>query len=122
MSRILLATIGSLGDLHPLIGVGLELRRRGHEVRFCAGETYRRKLEALDFGFAPMRPDVTPENEAMAHLVREIMDPRKGVEKLIRDLLMPHLRATYEDLTRAVTGPPKIDVLVAGELVYPAPL
>jgi UDP:flavonoid glycosyltransferase YjiC (YdhE family) len=35
---------------------------------------------------------------------------------------MPHLRATYEDLTRAVAGPPKIDVLVAGELVYPAPL
>ena len=122
MSRILLATIGSLGDLHPLIAIGLELRRRGHEVRFCASETYRAKLKALGFGFEPMRPDATPENASMAHLVKEIMDPRKGAERLIRDLLMPQLKATYTDLERAVIGPPAVDLLVSGELVYPAPL
>jgi rhamnosyltransferase subunit B len=122
MSRILLATIGSLGDLHPLIAIGLELRRRGHDVRFCSSETYRAKLESLGFGFKPMRPDLTPENAAMAQLVKQIMDPLKGAERLIRDLLMPQLQATYSDLERAVIGPPAIDLLVSGELVYPAPL
>jgi len=122
VSRIVLATLGSLGDLHPLISIGLELRRRGHVVRFCTSETYRRKLLALDLGFDPLRPDATPENPAMAHLVKEIVDPRKGAERLLRGVLMPELRATYEDLLRAVSGPPGADLLVCGELVYPAPL
>jgi UDP:flavonoid glycosyltransferase YjiC (YdhE family) len=30
MSRIVLTTIGSLGDLHPKIAIALELRQRGH--------------------------------------------------------------------------------------------
>jgi UDP:flavonoid glycosyltransferase YjiC (YdhE family) len=69
-----------------------------------------------------LHPDASPENEAMAHLVKEFMDPRKGAERLIRKFIMPHLAATYADLLRAVTGPPAIDLLVSGELVYPAPL
>jgi hypothetical protein len=31
---------GSLGDLHPLIAIGLELRQSGHNVWFCAGATF----------------------------------------------------------------------------------
>jgi len=30
--RILFSTVGSLGDLHPHIGLALELKRRGHAV------------------------------------------------------------------------------------------
>ena len=122
MSRIILATIGSLGDLHPLIGIGLELHRRGHEVRFCTSETYRPRLESLGFGFDPLRPDATPENPSVAHLVREIMDPRKGTERLIRGLMLPQLKDTYADLLRAVNGPPAADLMLSGELVYPAPI
>ena len=29
MSRIVLTTIGSLGDLHPLLAIAIELRQRG---------------------------------------------------------------------------------------------
>ncbi len=35
MSRIVLTTIGSLGDLHPKIAIALELRRWGHSVVFA---------------------------------------------------------------------------------------
>src|SRR5216683_3561595 len=96
MPRVLLSTLGSLGDLHPLIAIGLELLRRGHWVSFCASETYRAKIASLGFGFEPLRPDATPENEAMVSLVKEIMDPRRGAERLLRGLVMPELRATYE--------------------------
>ena len=34
MAKIVLATFGSLGDLHPLIALGIELRARGHEIVF----------------------------------------------------------------------------------------
>lgn len=35
MSRIVLTTMGSLGDLHPPIAVGLGLRDRGHDALFA---------------------------------------------------------------------------------------
>jgi UDP:flavonoid glycosyltransferase YjiC (YdhE family) len=34
MARIVLATLGSLGDIHPMIALALELRGRGHTVVF----------------------------------------------------------------------------------------
>ena len=114
--------LGVVGGSAPLIAIGLELRRRGHEVSFCVSETYRARIISLGFGFEPLRPDATPENPAMSQLVREIMDPRKGAERLIRGLLLPGLRATYEDLLRAIVKPRQADLLVCGELVYPAPL
>ena len=122
MGRVLLTTIGSLGDLHPLIGIGLELRRRGHTVGFCTSEAYRARIKSLGFEFDPLRPNASPENEAAAELVREIMDPKSGVERLLCDWILPELRSTYLDLLQAVTRAPRAELLVSGELVYPAPL
>ena len=47
MSRIVLATIGSLGDLHPVLALALELRRRGHEPSIATSENYRDKIATL---------------------------------------------------------------------------
>jgi UDP:flavonoid glycosyltransferase YjiC (YdhE family) len=122
MSRVLLTTLGSLGDLHPLIAIGLELRQRGHTVWFCVGASFRTKIELLGFEFQPLRPDIKPENPAMAQVVKEIMDPIKGVERLLRGFLFPELRATYDDLMRAMASNGGADLFLSGELVYAAPL
>jgi UDP:flavonoid glycosyltransferase YjiC (YdhE family) len=138
MSRILFTTIGSLGDLHPLIAIGLELQNRGHCVRFCTSEGYREKLQSLGFGFDPLRPNAAPGDD-ISDRIREIFDPRKGPERLLRDWILPELRSTYADLVQAAIGAPAngpgqlkadcrtaknraTDLLVSGELVYAAPL
>jgi rhamnosyltransferase subunit B len=54
--RIVLATFGSLGDLHPMIAIGIELRQRGHEIVLAAMEAYREKIAALGFEFLPDAP------------------------------------------------------------------
>ena len=59
MSRIVVTTIGSLGDLHPKIAVALEFRQRGHDVLFATHKEYQDKIEALGFEFYRMRPDNT---------------------------------------------------------------
>lgn len=59
MSRIVVTTIGSFGDLHPKIAVALELRQRGHDVVFATHKEYQSKIEALGFEFHRMRPDNT---------------------------------------------------------------
>jgi hypothetical protein len=33
MSRIIVTTLGTLGDLHPMIAIALELRQRGHKLK-----------------------------------------------------------------------------------------
>lgn len=55
MSRILITTVGSLGDLHPMIAIGLELRDRGHEIVFATLKDYRAKIESLGFEFHRLR-------------------------------------------------------------------
>jgi rhamnosyltransferase subunit B len=47
VSRIVVTTIGSLGDLHPKIAIALELRKRGHNVIFATHKGYQAKIEAL---------------------------------------------------------------------------
>lgn len=49
--HFVLAPVGSAGDVHPFLGIGGELRRRGHRVTLLAGETFRTAAEraGLDF-------------------------------------------------------------------------
>lgn len=114
--RILFATIGSLGDLHPCLGLALELKRRGHTVAIAATPFYRAKVEELGLAFKPLRPDWDP---TCSELVSQCQNIRRGPEILIRKLVLPHLGKTYADLLEAAR---EADLMVAGELVYAAPL
>jgi UDP:flavonoid glycosyltransferase YjiC (YdhE family) len=114
MSRIVLSTMGSLGDLHPKIALGLELKRRGHQVVVNTWDGYREKIEALGFEFYPMRPDVDPTDR---ELLAELLHPTKGSETLIRKVVFPHLREMYDDLVAASRT---ADLMVTGELSYVA--
>jgi rhamnosyltransferase subunit B len=55
--HIVLTTIGSLGDLHPMIALVIELRRRGHNTTIATTEFYRQKIESIGIGFHPIRPN-----------------------------------------------------------------
>ncbi len=114
--RILFATIGSLGDLHPCIALGQELQRRGHSVTIAATEFYRAKVESLGFSFRAMRPNWNPTDQ---ELIEQCEDLKTGPEILFRKLILPHLSDTYHDLRAACAD---TDFLIAGELVYAAPL
>lgn len=112
MAKIVLTTIGSLGDMHPKIALAIELKKRGHDVTIAAMEFYRERIEPLGIGFAPMAPHLDPDD---GELARDLMDARKGSEKILRDIIMPNLGVMYEDLVRAVDG---ADVLISGEIVF----
>jgi len=58
MSCILLATLGSLGDLHPYIAVGKALLARGERVRLATSVDYRARVEAAGLEFAPLAPSI----------------------------------------------------------------
>ncbi|WP_017652195.1 glycosyltransferase [Fortiea contorta] len=117
MSRIVLATIGSFGDLHPKIAIALELRKRGHTVIFATHQEYRSKIEALGFEFQRMRPDNTALNDPQE--MARMMDLKTGTEYIIRNWVGANLRETYTDLINTAQD---ADLIIAGEGVLAARL
>ena len=111
-----MATIGSLGDLHPTLALALGLQARGHRVTVASTEYYRERVTALGIGFHPLRPNWNPTDQA---LIAQCEDLKSGPEVLFRNLILPHLPDTYADLLAAATG---ADLMIAGELVFAAPL
>lgn len=110
MSRIVLTTIGSFGDLHPKIAIALELRKRGHDVAFATHKEYQAKIESLGFEFHRMRPDNTAlhDPEEMARM----MDLKTGTEYIICNWVGASLREMYADLSNSAKG---ADLIIAGE-------
>src|SRR4051794_16466322 len=96
--RIVLSTLGSLGDLHPVMGLALGLQARGHDVLLATSEFYRHKIESAGLQFSPLRPLTSPEDP---EILRRVLDSRTGPGYLIRTLLLPHLDEMYEDISRA---------------------
>ena len=114
--HIVVATVGSLGDLHPCLALGSALAGRGYRVTVATTPYYRNKVEGLGLSFRSMRPDWDPTD---AKLIRSCEDPKRGLEVLYREMLMPEIEHMYSDLLPAVED---ADLLIAGELVYAAPL
>ncbi|HQU82592.1 MAG TPA: glycosyltransferase [Pyrinomonadaceae bacterium] len=115
--KIVIAVFGSLGDMHPMNALGIELKNRGHEVAFAAMEFYREKLEMLGFEFRPMRPHFNLETEDNKELATRLMDAEKGSELLLKEMILPNLRPMFDDLMKAVAG---ADLLISTEVVFAA--
>jgi UDP:flavonoid glycosyltransferase YjiC (YdhE family) len=118
VSRFLFSTAGSLGDLHPYIAVGRALIARGHAAVIGAAEDYRGAVEAAGVEFAAVGPSLAVFG-GYERLVPEIFAARNGPEYLIRKLVMPHLRAAYDDQWQAAA---RADVLVSHPLAMTLPL
>ncbi len=101
MSRILLATLGSLGDLHPYIAVGKELLARGQHVRLATSIDYRARVEAAGLEFAPLAPSIA-ELGAPEQVAQQFFDRWRGPQRLINAMLTAPLRRAYADLRAAV--------------------
>ena len=116
--KIVFATFGSLGDLHPYIAIAQELKRRGHHPSIATFAEYREAVEAAGVGYSPMRPDMGRFGDQAAMMGR-LIDPWRGPGLMVRELFMPHLAESYEDLARACDG---ADLLVTHPLTFTGPL
>ena len=52
--KILLVPLGSAGDVHPYIGVGLALRARGHDVAIVTSPTFAPLIERVGLRLIPL--------------------------------------------------------------------
>ena len=116
MARIVLACWGSYGDSFPYLAIATELKARGHAPVIASCPYYQGLVEREGFEFRPLRPDVQPDDTA---LLARIMDPQRGSEVIIRELIVASLQHSYDDLTTAVEG---ADLLLSHPITFAAPL
>jgi UDP:flavonoid glycosyltransferase YjiC (YdhE family) len=118
--RIVLATVGSLGDLHPFIAVGLALRAHGADVVIATVAEYRAKVERAGLDFRAVRPSFDDIERSLgldrAQLTRTILVRN---DFLLRRLVMPHLQASYEDMLAVMQG---ADLALTSSLCFGARL
>ena len=118
MSRILLATLGSLGDLHPYIAVGRELLARGQHVRLATSIDYRARVEAAGLEFAPLAPSVAELGEP-EQIARRFFDRWRGPQRLFNAMVIAPLPRAYADLRAAVEG---VDLAVSHPITPALPM
>lgn len=115
MSRIVLTTIGSLGDLHPKLAIALELQKRGHTAVIATHKEYQGNIEAVGLEFHRIRPDNTALHDPQE--MARMMDLKTGTEYVIKQWVCANLRETYADLMQ---GAKNADFIITGEGVVAA--
>src|ERR1700754_2849229 len=96
--RIILATFGSFGDIHPYMSLALELNARGHNAVITSSSLFREKIEAAGIEFYPIRPELPrPDDPVAGEMVAKIMDPMTGAKYLLKDIFLPPIRDSYQD-------------------------
>lgn len=112
--RILLTTVGSLGDLYPYLELGRELQRRGHAPVVASIPGYGPRVRAAGLEFHPVRPDVDVEDPEE---LRRAMDPRTGSKYVLVDMALGRLRESFEDLRTATRD---ADLIVGHPIAFGA--
>lgn len=118
--RIVLATFGTHGDLHPFMALAGALGRLGAGVTLAAAPEYREKVEADGLRFAPMRPSMAAVTTRLGMDERQLTRViARRPQFLLTHIVMPALRAAYDDIM-AVTA--DADALVTHSVAYGARL
>lgn len=116
MSRILLATLGSLGDLNPALAMAKSLEAAGHRVRLAANPLHETATRRQGLEFVPLGRHADPTD--LTDYVRSA-DVRDDALAFVDHANFTQLDPLFDALLAAATT---ADVLVAAYHVVPAHL
>jgi vancomycin aglycone glucosyltransferase len=110
--RVLLSTIGTRGDVQPLIALAMELRALEQDVRFCVPPDFQEWIQGLGFTVVPVGPEL---RKAMA--VGQTATPEPLSPERRREVAAATVAVQFLALASAVRG---CDVIVAAAAVQVA--
>ena len=104
--RVLLSTIGSRGDVQPMVALALRLKDLGQEVRICAPPDFREWIDTFEIPFVPVGPEVR-QTAAPTPSTTQLPPTPEQLRQLMEDTVADQ----FKTITVAAMG---CDVLVAG--------
>ena len=87
---VLLSTIGSRGDVEPLLALALELRALGQEARVCALPDFRDWIDSFGIAVVPIGPELRPLTATSAPAL-----PAKPSPEQLRQLAIDSVDAQF---------------------------
>lgn len=102
--RVLLSTIGSRGDVQPLVALASEFRALGEEVRVCVPPDFRDWIEGLGIPVVPIGPELRQTASPRVPWVRPTPEQR-------RQMLEGTVATQFATIPAAAHG---CDVIVGG--------
>jgi vancomycin aglycone glucosyltransferase len=100
--RALLSTIGSRGDVQPIVALALALRSLGHDVHLCVPPDFREWIEGLGLRMTSIGPELRPTGKADPAVAPPTAEQR-------RQMIEGTVSAQFETIGAAAEG---CDVIV----------
>jgi UDP:flavonoid glycosyltransferase YjiC (YdhE family) len=115
--KVVLAAHGTRGDVEPCATVGLELRRRGHEVRMAVPPNLVDFVESAGLAAVGYGPDSREQVNAVADFVHHAFKPQNpiGLVRAGRELFVEGWAQMSRTLTLLADG---ADLLVTGQTYH----
>ena len=111
--RVLLSTIGTRGDVQPLVALASALRELGAEVRLCVPPDFREWIEGLGFPVVPIGPELRPTAKPSAAPVTISPEQRRA-------MIAGTVAAQFETIGEAARGCDLIVGATALQLAAPS--
>ena len=115
--NILVATLGSYGDVFPMVAIAASLSQRGHSVTLFTNAYFRSLAARYGLDFVPLG------TEEEYHRFADhpgLFDPRQGFSVFMSTLVLPNIRRAYEQLQARIQ--PGKTVIVTSLTVFAARL
>lgn len=93
--RVLLPTLGSAGDVHPTIALGLALQARSHDVTILTNEYFGDQIRSAGLNFIPL--GTIAEGEKVLADPR-LWDSSKAFECISQLVMLPNMRRLYRSI------------------------
>jgi Glycosyltransferase family 28 N-terminal domain len=106
--RVLLSTIGSRGDVQPLVALASELRALGQQVRLCVPPDFDDWIDSLGIPVTPIGPEV--RKAAVASRPATPVPPSPGRQSQLVEAMAAFVANQFETIALAAEG---CDIIVA---------
>jgi vancomycin aglycone glucosyltransferase len=100
--RVLLSTIGSRGDVQPLVALGLQLKELGQDVHMCVPPDFREWIEGLGMAATPIGPELRSTGKTSPMTA-------SPTPEQVRQMMEGTVATQFETITAAAGG---CDVIV----------
>ncbi len=95
--HFIISALGSSGDVHPMVGLGVRLKQRGHRVTLMASVYFEQLITGA--GLELIAADQPGEFEESVH-DPDIWHPRRGPMLMLRKYIAPGVRPIYEEIAQ----------------------
>jgi vancomycin aglycone glucosyltransferase len=114
MSKIVIATVGSHGDVRPSMGLAIGLRNVGHQVIMCAPPNEEQRITSYGFSFFPIGCDM----HSMMNSINQYNGRPLKLLKVIKSVMQDMLDNQFTGLYAAAKD---ADLMIASGEAFAAP-